>query len=107
MTKLARFKARLMIANACFMAILSYMIVIWGESEIYILKVMQVIQNKAAHLVTRQSWYIPTWLLLLQCNWLSIKQMVFFHTALQKWKIRSRERPACINEQLMLPASRA
>ena len=106
-TRWADFKTRLMISNACFMSILSYMIPIWGGAEGYLIKVIQVIQNRAARLVTRQSWYTPTRVLLLQCNWLSIRQMVFFQTALQIWKIKVSEKPGSINAQLEQSTTRS
>ena len=57
-------------------------------------------QNKAARCVTKQSWFTPTKLLLLQCNWLSIKQLVFFHTALQVWRVKANKCPVYIDTNL-------
>ena len=57
-------------------------------------------QNKAARCVTKQSWFTPTKLLLLQCNWLSIKQLVFFHTALQVWRVKASKCPVYIDTNL-------
>ena len=34
----ANFKTRLMVANACFMSIISYMVTVWGGTEEYIIK---------------------------------------------------------------------
>ena len=56
----ASFKTRLMVANSCFMSIITYMISVWGGTEKYIVRAVQVMQNKAARCVTKQSWFTPT-----------------------------------------------
>ena len=99
-TKNASFKTRLKIANACFISILSYTIVVWGATEDYLLRILQVMQNKAARYVTRLSWFTPTRRLLKQCNWLSVKQLVFMHTASQVWKVRHHSLPVNLDSHL-------
>ena len=96
----ATFKTRLMVANACFMSIITYMVAIWGGTENYVIRAVQVIQNRAARCVTKLSWFTPTRTLLQQCNWLSIKQLVFFHTALQVWKVKTWQCPVYIHSKL-------
>ena len=103
----ANFKTRLMVANACFMSILSYMVTVWGGTEEYVIKAVQVMQNKAARCVTKLSWYTPTRLLLQQCNWLSIKQMVFYHTAVQVWRVLDAKCPVYIKSKLQLSVTRS
>ena len=49
------FKARLTVANSCFMSIITYMIVVWRGTEKFIVRAVQVIQNKAARCATKQS----------------------------------------------------
>ena len=96
-----------MVANACFMSILSYMVTVWGGTEEYVIKAVQVMQNKAARCVTKLSWYTPTRLLLQQCNWLSIKQMVFYHTAVQVWRVLDAKCPVYIKSKLQLSVTRS
>ena len=60
---------------------------------------VQVMQNKAARCITKLGWFTPTRSLLLQCNWLSIKQLTFFHTALQVWKVKQYKCPVYINSK--------
>ena len=103
----ASFKTRLLIANACFLSIMSYMITIWGGSEGYLLKMVQVIQNRAARVVTRLTWYTPTRVLLKQCNWLSVKQMIFMHTCVQIWKLVIYRTPQNIYSQLKPAGTRS
>ena len=103
----ASFKTRLKVANACFMSILTYMITIWGSSETYILKAIQVIQNKAARHVTKLTWFTPTRQLLKQCNWLSVKQLYVMHTVVQVWKVRKHARPYSIFSRMNLSVTRS
>ena len=103
----AAFKTRLMVANSCFLSIISYMIVVWGGTEEYVIKAVQIIQNKAARCITKLSWYTPVRTLLLQCNWLSIKQLIFYHTVLQVWKVNSGGLPAYIHSKMKLSVTRS
>ena len=103
----ATFKTRLLVANACFQSVLSYMITVWGGADSYLLKALQVIQNKAARTITKQSWFTPTRTLLKQCNWLSVRQLIFLHTAMQMWKILNYRRPANIFERFQLSRTRS
>eukprot|EP00092_Neocalanus_flemingeri_P070706 GFUD01086814.1.p1 GENE.GFUD01086814.1~~GFUD01086814.1.p1 ORF type:complete len:145 (+),score=22.05 GFUD01086814.1:49-435(+) len=68
---------------------------------------VQVMQNKAACCITKKSWYTPTRTLLLECNWLSIKQLIFYHTVLQVWKIRTTKLPGFISSKIQLAVTRS
>ena len=80
-------RTRLSVANGIFMSRLSYLIQLWGGTEGYLLKGLQVIQNKAARAVTRMTWFTPTKVLLSKCRWLSVKQLVFYHRVVTAHKI--------------------
>ena len=56
-------------------------------------------QNRAARTITKLGWFTPIKTLLEQCNWLSIKQLIFYHTALQVWKVKASECPVYINNK--------
>ena len=71
------------------------------------LRAVQVMQNKAARAVTKLSWFTPTRTLLLQCNWLIIKQLIFYHTALQVWRVLASKCPVYIHSNLQLSATRS
>ena len=76
------------------------MVAVWGGTEKYVFKAVQVLQNKAARCITKLGWLTPTKTLLEQCNLLSIKQFIFYHTALQVWKVRSSHVPVYIHSNL-------
>ena len=66
--KVASFKTRKMLADGIFISKLSYLISLWGGCEKYLIQALQVIQNKAARVVTKLDWYTPTHVLLSQCG---------------------------------------
>ena len=77
---------RFVIANGIFMSKLVYLIHLWGNSSKYLLKSLQILQNRAARVVKWYSWWTPVRRLLKDCKWLSINQLVFYHTTLQTHK---------------------
>ena len=96
----APFKTRLMAANAVFISVLSYLITLWGAGEGYLLRALQVVQNKADRCVTKVSWFTATRQLLKQCGWMSIKQLVFYHTALTMHKTIMSGKPVYTRHKL-------
>ena len=102
-SKYSSFKTRLMIANAVFNSVPIYMISVWGGSEKFVIRALQVMQNKVARCVTRLGWFTPTKQLLLQCNWLSVRQLATYHTALQVYKARRDHKPEYIDRIFSRP----
>ena len=103
----ASYLTRLMVGNACFMSIIVYMIPVWGGTEGFIVKAVQVMQNRAARCITKLGWFTPTEKLFQQCNWLSINQLIFYHTALQVWKVTTYKSPVYIYNQFRPPNTRS
>ena len=71
----ADFKTRKMIANGLVMLRFVYLIQVYGNASEYLLRFLQVLQNKVARIVTRLSWDTGTHVLLIQVGWLSIQQL--------------------------------
>ena len=85
-SRVASFKVGLMVANCIFCSKLIFQISLWGGTEDYLLRSLQIIQNKAARSVARRDKYTPTGELLRQCGWLSVRQLVFFHSVVLIYK---------------------
>jgi hypothetical protein len=83
----APFATRLMVGNGIVMSKLCYLIQLWGGCESYLVKALQVLQNRAARAITGCNWYTPTRTLLKKCNWLSINQMIFYQSVILAHKI--------------------
>ena len=62
------FKTGKMIANGVMMSHITYLIQLYGGCSEQLLSSLQVLQNKAARLVTKLDWRTPTRTLLLQCG---------------------------------------
>ena len=96
----ASFKTRLSAANGIFMSVLAYLIPLWGGCEAYLVRALQVLQNRAARQVTKLSWFTPSRKLLKQCNWLSIKQLIFYHSALTVFRTTRTKTPLYLSQHL-------
>ena len=87
------FKTRKAVADGIVMSKLVYLIQLWGGCSGYLLDFLQVLQNRAARLVTRLGWFTPTTTLLKQCGWLSVRQLVQYHSVLLAFKMMKEGKP--------------
>ena len=89
----ANFKCRKMLANGLVMSKLVYAIQVYGSASEYLIDILQVQQNEAARIVTRLGWTANTKTSLMQVGWLSIRQLVVFHSLLTVFKIHNSGQP--------------
>ena len=82
--------------NGLFMSKMAYLMPLWGGCQKFIINTLQIMQNRAARYVTKDSVYTPTKSLLVQCGWLSVYQMVFFHTVVLFYKTRQNKVPSVL-----------
>jgi hypothetical protein len=83
----AKFTTRLMVANGAVQSKLVYLITVWGSAQQYLLKAVQTQQMTAARTVCGfQSWGWSRRRLLKRLGWMSVRQLVEFHTVLQAHK---------------------
>ena len=87
-SNVASFITRKKIADGIFMRKLIYMIQVWGGCEKYLLQSLQTIQNKAARAVVRLEAGTPTRTILSQCGWLSIRQLVTYHSTVLVHRVK-------------------
>ena len=88
-----------MIANAIVMSRLVYVIQLYSNASDYLMKSLQVLQNKAARIVTRSEWNTRTVVLLRQIGWLSVNQLVVYHSLILAFKIGKKKKPGYLNEK--------
>ena len=91
--KVANFKTRLSVANGIFMSKLNFMMPLWAGCPDYLINGLQVCQNDAARIITKHDRAIPVKQLLKECGWRSVRQEMFYHTALLVHKIMSKKSP--------------
>ena len=78
----ATFKTKLMVANGIVISQLCYLIQLWGGSAGYLLNSLQIIKNRAARSMAGYNCFNSTRKLLARCNWLSVRQLVFYQTVI-------------------------
>ena len=97
----AKFNTRLMVANGAVNSKLVYLITLWGSAQQYLLQALQVQQLIAARTVCGvQSVRWSRGRLLKKVGWMSVRQLVVFHTVLQAHKTLSTGRPRVLYDSL-------
>ena len=91
--RLTSFQNRKMLAEGIFTSKLSYLIALWGGCGAGMLRTLQIIQNKVARTVARVDWSTPTQDIFNQCGWLSVTQLVFYHSVLLIYKVKINHQP--------------
>ena len=62
-------------------------------SSHFLINCLQVLQYRAARLVTNCSRFTPTAVLLHQCGWLSVRQLVHYHSLVLVFKTMQHGKP--------------
>ena len=89
-----------MVANGIILSKILYLIPLWSGCENYLLNSLQIVQNKAARLVTKCGKRTPIKSLLSQCGWLSVAQLSVYHSLLLVYKILSSKSPMYLYTKL-------
>ena len=100
-TQNCSFSTRLMVANGVYMSKVVYMMTLWGGAQLYLLKALQVQQLTAARCLC--GFMSKRWSrmkLLKKVNWLSIRQLIYYHTVLQALKTIRLGKPAIIHQNI-------
>ena len=93
----ADFKTRKMIGNAIVMSRIVYVIQLYGTAADYLINSLQVLQNKAARIITKLGWGTRTSVLLKQLGWLSINQLIVYHSLILVFKFNQNKKPAYLH----------
>ena len=94
------FKTRKIIGSSLIMSTLTYIIQVYGSCSGYLVNMLQVQQNNAARHITKLPWMTSTETLLKQCNWLSVAQLVVYHSLILLHKVLTEQRPLYIYEKI-------
>ena len=99
-SKFSSFKTRKMVANGIFTSKLIYVMPVWQGCEEYLIDALQVCQNKAARLVNKLDRFTPIKVLLNQCGWLSVKQLMIYHSLILLHKIFQSKKPTFLYQKI-------
>ena len=94
-----------MIANGIFLSKLSYLIALWGGFNLDLSKSLQILQNRAARIVTKLDWKTSTAVILSQCGWLSVNQLVVYHSVVMVFKVLQNKQPKPLHSMFPLDYS--
>ena len=83
------------------MSKLTYLITLWGGAQEYLLSALQVQQLTAARVVCGfGSKFWSKRRLLNQVGWLSVRQLIFYHTVIQTHKTMVTKKPKALYQSL-------
>ena len=99
-SKFASFKVRKMAANGVFMSKLVQLMPVWLGCDEYLVDALQVCQNKAARMVTKLDRFTPIKVLLTQCGWLSVKQLMLYHSLMLLHKVLQSKKPEFLYKKI-------
>ena len=86
-------ETRKRLTEGLFISILSYCLPLYGGCDKGSLNSLQVMQNKAARVVTLAPQGTSRKDMFSQLKWFSVKQLLFYHTALATFRIRKSGEP--------------
>ena len=81
------------VTEGIFTSVLVYCLPVFGGCDKYELESLQILQNKAARLVTNCHIRTRRKELFAQLDWLTVNQLVFYHSALTTYRIRASSEP--------------
>ena len=97
--------SRLLLANGLLLSKISYLIQIWGAMPKSQLRKVQKILNSAARFVTKRDKWTPTQILMSECRWLRIEDMVTYYSLLSLWNTVHRKIPGQTPDKLTIDVS--
>ena len=96
----ASFMTRKNLANGIFMSKLIYLMPVWMGCEDFLVNSLQVCLNKAARLVTKLDRFTPTDVLMTQCGWLQVHQLMAFHSLVLLHKTHKQQKPTFLYQKI-------
>ena len=80
-------------ARPIFLSVLTYCLPLFGGCDKAEIESIQIMQNKAARLVTHLPLRTPRTEIFKEIGWLTVNQLIFYHTALSTYRIRQSREP--------------
>ena len=89
------------VAEGIFTSVLVYCIPLWGGCDKGDIRDLQVLQNIAAQHVLRLPRRSSRNIMFDELGWLSVQQLVFYHSVMAVYKIRQTGEPEYLAEKLL------
>ena len=87
------FKLRKQITGGIFNSVLSYCLPVFGGCDKFEMEALQIMQNRAARLVTHSHSRTSRQVMFSQVGWMTVNQQVFYFSALSTFRIRQSKEP--------------
>ena len=94
------FNLRKTITEGMFTSVLAYCLPVFGGCDQEELQALQVMQNKAARLVSHFPTRVPRKEMYSYLGWMSVNQLIFYHSALSTYRIRQSNQPEYLSSLL-------
>ena len=85
------------VTEGIFTSVLVYCLSLFGGCDRFELEALQIMHNKAARLVTHAPQRTSRREIFNQLDWLTVHQLVFYHSALSTFRIRASKEPEYLN----------
>ena len=92
------FDKKKLIVEGIFTSVLSYCLPVYGCCDKVEVQALQVLQNKAARLVTNSGIRTNRKELFEKTGWMTVKQLIYYHTSLCTFRVRSSNEPEYLAE---------
>ena len=73
---------------------------LWAGSEEYLINSLQVAQNKAARCISRLPIYTPTRSIFKACGWMSVRQLMMYHSLVLLHKTLASKSPVYLYQKV-------
>jgi hypothetical protein len=97
---IAPYPVRKMIAIGIFNSVLTYCLPLFGDCGVNNLKEIQILQNKAAQIVSHSPPRAARVQMFTKLDWLTVNQLVAYHTLISVFKIRKSREPEYLSKFL-------
>ena len=87
------FKLRKQITGGIFNSVLSYCLPVFGGCDKFEMEALQIMQNRAARLVTHSHSRTSRQVMFSQVGWMTVNQQAFYFSALSTFRIRQSKEP--------------
>ena len=87
------FNLKKRITEGIFTSVLAYCLPVFGGCDMFEMEALQVMQNKAARLVTGSQQRTSRKEIFAQVEWMTVNQLIFYHSALSTFRIKQSKEP--------------
>ena len=92
------FHLRKRITEGIFTSVLAYCLPLFGGCDKFEIEALQVMQNRAARLVTHSQLRTSRQEIFSQVGWMTVNQMVFYFSAISTFRIRQSREPEYLSD---------